>query len=209
MPLNIQLLQRIVDLHGHNFLVHCLHNAAVQDIRGLRHSCVTDKNIKVLAAVNLKVTTRNVFLLWRRSLSRCFSSTANLSTCSRQELSGGTGCPRWVKSWRICGCWSLNSGTSATRKASTNLPLKYFFKIGMKVCCRFSAVFTVVESSFLCFADDWWLSTLKHFSQLTVWQQRMQNRSPVGFARNSFGNSLSYCSDLLFARTGTFGILSM
>ena len=49
----MQLLQRIVDLHGHNLLVHCLHNAAVQDIRGLRHSCVTDKNIKVLAAINL------------------------------------------------------------------------------------------------------------------------------------------------------------
>ena len=173
---------------------------AVSPIRILRY---------LLPLISLSSTTRNVFLLWRRSLSRCFSSTANLSTCSQQELSDGIGCPRWVKSWRICGCWSLNSGISAARKASTNLLLKFFFKIGMKVCCRFSAVFTVVERSFLCFADDWWLSTLKYFSQLTVWQQRMQNRSPVGFARNSFGNSLSYCSDLLFARTGTFGTLSM
>ena len=173
---------------------------AVLPIRILRY---------LLPLISLSSTTGNVFLLWRRSLSRCFSSTANLSTCSWQELSDVTGCPRWVKSWWICGCWSLNSGISAARKASTNLLLKFFFKIEMKVCWRFSAAFTVVESSFLCFADDWWLSTLKGFSQLTVWQQRMQNRSTVGFARSSFGNSLSYCSDLLFARSGTFGILSM
>ena len=164
---------------------------AVSSIRILR--CL-------LPLISLSSTTRNIFLLWRRSLSRCFSSTANLSTYLRQELSDGTGCPRWVKSWWICGCWSLNSGISAARKASTNLLLKFFFKIGMKVCCRFSAVFTVVESSFLCFADDWWLSALKHFSQLTVWQQRMQNRSPVGFARNSeilSHTAVTYCLHVL------------
>ena len=78
----------------------------------------------------------------------------------------------WVlklEQWYICRQEGLNQ-----------LAYIFLFEIGVKVCCRFSAVFTVVESSFLCFADDWWLSTLKHFSQLTVWQQRMQNRSPSG-----------------------------
>ena len=150
---------------------YVISGTAVSPIRILRY---------LLPLISLSSTTRTVFLLWRRSLSRCITSTANLSTCSRQELSDGTGCLRWVKSWRICGCWSLNSGISATSKASTNLLLKFFFKIGMKVCCRFSTVFTVVESSFLCFADDWWLSTLKRFSQLTVWHRKCKTGHPSG-----------------------------
>ena len=57
-----------------------------------------------------------------------------------------------------------------------------------------------------------WLVTLHSEAFLAVnclATENAKNSSPVGFARNSFGNSLSYCSDLLFARTGTFGILNM
>ena len=102
----------------------------------------------------------------------------------------------WVlklEQWYICRQEGLNQ-----------LTFKFFLQNWNEGFATVSQLYLVVESSFLCFADD-----SEVFLAVNCLTRENAKQVSVGFARNSFGNPLSYCSGLLFARTGTFGILSI
>ena len=102
VPFNV-VLQCTIDLCCHNLLsvVHCLHNAAVQDSTVSGTAMLPMRMLTCLLPLTSLTNSEEYFLaVWRCSLRRPqWVSAVNLSTCACQKLSDGTGCQRLTDLW--------------------------------------------------------------------------------------------------------------